>query len=153
MKAGCLGCCALSWSVVQGTLAHSLRADPSIELLVAGRRIVPVPAAEDVPSALLDIEEAGFAQVLRALTPQARDSLRGAVSAVAREVVIADAIFTASAVVLQPVTANRTGGGLCRYLPPVSIRHRSSARPAAGHDDGFSERSTIFLLADRIHRP
>lgn len=43
---------------------------------------------------------------------------------------------------------------LCRYLPPVSIRHRSSARlAAAGNDDGFSERPPIFLLADRIHRP
>ena len=40
---------------------------------------------------------------------------------------------------------------LCRYLPPVSIRHRSSGRPAAGNDDGFAERSPIFLLPDRIH--
>jgi hypothetical protein len=32
-------------------------------------------------------------------------------------------------------------------------RHRSSGRPAAGNDNGFSERSPIFLLADRIHRP
>ena len=38
-------------------------------------------------------------------------------------------------------------------LPPVSIRHRSSGRPAARNDDGFAERSPIFLLADRIHRP
>jgi hypothetical protein len=38
-------------------------------------------------------------------------------------------------------------------LPPVSIRHRSSGRPAAGNDDGFAECSPIFLLADRIHRP
>jgi hypothetical protein len=38
-------------------------------------------------------------------------------------------------------------------LPPVSIRHRSSARPAAGNDDGFVEGLPIFLLADRIHRP
>ncbi len=44
-------------------------------------------------------------------------------------------------------------GGLCRCLPPVSIRHRSSARPAAGNDDGFVEGLPIFLLADRIHRP
>ncbi len=48
---------------------------------------------------------------------------------------------------------NRTRRGLCRSLPPVSIRHRSSGRPAAGNDDGFAERSPIFLLADRIHRP
>src|ERR1700722_8041291 len=32
-------------------------------------------------------------------------------------------------------------------------RRRSSGRPAAGNDDGFAERSPIFLLADRIHRP
>ena len=38
-------------------------------------------------------------------------------------------------------------------LPPVSIRHRSSGRPAARNDDGFAERSPIFLLADRIHGP
>jgi len=38
-------------------------------------------------------------------------------------------------------------------LPPVSIRHRSSGRPAAGNDDGFAERSPIYLRADRIHRP
>jgi hypothetical protein len=38
-------------------------------------------------------------------------------------------------------------------LPSVSIRHRSSGRPAAGNDDGFAERSPIFLLPDRIHRP
>jgi hypothetical protein len=37
--------------------------------------------------------------------------------------------------------------------PPASIRHRSSARPAAGNDDGFVEGLSIFLLADRIHRP
>jgi hypothetical protein len=37
--------------------------------------------------------------------------------------------------------------------PPASIRHRSSARPAAGNDDGFVEGLPIFLLADRIHRP
>jgi hypothetical protein len=36
-------------------------------------------------------------------------------------------------------------------LPHVSIRHRSSERPAAGHDDGFADRSPIFLLPDRIH--
>jgi hypothetical protein len=41
--------------------------------------------------------------------------------------------------------------GFVDPLPPVSIRHRSSGRPAAGHDDGFTERAPIFLLADRIH--
>jgi hypothetical protein len=28
---------------------------------------------------------------------------------------------------------------------------RSCVRPAAGNDDGFAERSPIFLLADRVH--
>ena len=37
-------------------------------------------------------------------------------------------------------------------LPPVSIRHRSSGRPAAGNDNGFTDRLLIFLLADRMHR-
>lgn len=50
-------------------VVRALRADPSIELLVVGRRIVPVPAAEDVPGVLLDIDEAGFAQGLKALSP------------------------------------------------------------------------------------
>jgi hypothetical protein len=35
----------------------------------------------------------------------------------------------------------------------VSVRHRSSGRPAARNDDGFAQCSPIFLLADRIHRP
>jgi hypothetical protein len=43
-------------------------------------------------------------------------------------------------------------GGFVDPLPPVSIRHRSSGRPAAGNDDGFAERLQIFLLADRMHR-
>jgi hypothetical protein len=38
-------------------------------------------------------------------------------------------------------------------LPRVSIRHRSSGLPPAGNDDEFTERSLIFLLADRMHRP
>jgi saccharopine dehydrogenase-like NADP-dependent oxidoreductase len=50
-------------------IVRALRADPSIELLVAGRRIVAVPAAEDVPGVLIDIDEAGFAQGLKALSP------------------------------------------------------------------------------------
>jgi saccharopine dehydrogenase-like NADP-dependent oxidoreductase len=50
-------------------IVRALRADPRIELLVAGRRVVSVPAAEDVPGALVDIDDAGFAQGLRALSP------------------------------------------------------------------------------------
>jgi hypothetical protein len=50
-------------------IVRALRADPNIELLVAGRRMVSVPAAEDVPVTLVDIDEAGFAQGLKALSP------------------------------------------------------------------------------------
>ena len=50
-------------------IVRALRGDPNIELLVAGRRIVSVPAAEDVPGVLIDIDEAGFAQALKALSP------------------------------------------------------------------------------------
>lgn len=50
-------------------IVRALRADPSIELLVAGRRLVSVPAAEDVPGVLVDIDEAGFGQELKALSP------------------------------------------------------------------------------------
>src|SRR5580658_9316088 len=50
-------------------IVRALRADPSIELLVAGRRIVSVPAAQDVPGVLFDIDEASFAHELKALSP------------------------------------------------------------------------------------
>jgi hypothetical protein len=50
-------------------IVRALRADPSIELLVAGRRMVSVPAAEDVPGVSVDIDGAGFAQGLKALSP------------------------------------------------------------------------------------
>src|SRR5271168_450885 len=50
-------------------IVRALRGDLNIELLVAGRRIVSVPAAEDVPGVLIDIDEAGFAQALKALSP------------------------------------------------------------------------------------
>ncbi|HEY0799232.1 MAG TPA: hypothetical protein VGD54_00200 [Steroidobacteraceae bacterium] len=50
-------------------IVRALRTDPSIELLVAGRRMVSVPAAEDVPVTLVDIDDAGFAQGLKALSP------------------------------------------------------------------------------------
>ena len=50
-------------------IVRALRGDPNIELLVAGRRIVSVPDAEDVPGVLIDIDEAGFAQRLKALSP------------------------------------------------------------------------------------
>jgi hypothetical protein len=36
---------------------------------------------------------------------------------------------------------------------PTKQFARSSGRSIAGDDDGFGERSPIFLLADSIHRP
>jgi hypothetical protein len=48
---------------------RALRGDPNVKLLVAGRRKVPVPAAEDVPGVLVDINEAGLMQGLKALSP------------------------------------------------------------------------------------
>jgi len=48
---------------------RALRGDPNVELLVAGRRLVSVPGAEDVPGVMVDIGEADFAQRLRALSP------------------------------------------------------------------------------------
>ena len=50
-------------------IVRALRGDPNIELLVAARRIVSVTAVEDVPCVLVDIDEAGFAQGLKALSP------------------------------------------------------------------------------------
>jgi uncharacterized protein YbjT (DUF2867 family) len=50
-------------------IVRALRADPNIEPLVAGRRIVSMPAAEDVPGVVVDIDDAGFASRLRALSP------------------------------------------------------------------------------------
>jgi hypothetical protein len=48
---------------------RALRRDPNVELLVAGRRKVPVPAADDVPGVLVDIDETGLVQRLKALSP------------------------------------------------------------------------------------
>lgn len=50
-------------------IVRALHADANIELLVAGRRIVSVRGAEDVPGVLVDIDEAGLAQRLKALSP------------------------------------------------------------------------------------
>ncbi len=50
-------------------IVRALRADPSIELLVAGRRMVSVPGAEDVPGVVVDIGAADFAQQLGQLSP------------------------------------------------------------------------------------
>jgi hypothetical protein len=55
--------------------------------------------------------------------------------------------------IVQFTALNELEGDLVDPLPPASIRHRSSGPPAAGDDDGFAQRSPIFLLADRIHRP
>lgn len=51
-------------------IARALCGDPTIDLLVAGRRLVSVPGAEDVPSAVLDIGAPDFARRLRALSPE-----------------------------------------------------------------------------------
>ena len=37
-------------------IVRALRDDPNIELLVAGRRIISVADAEDVPGVLIDID-------------------------------------------------------------------------------------------------
>jgi uncharacterized protein YbjT (DUF2867 family) len=47
-----------------GRIVRALRGDPNIELVVAGRRSVSVPGAEEVPSALID--GAGFARAVKA---------------------------------------------------------------------------------------
>jgi saccharopine dehydrogenase-like NADP-dependent oxidoreductase len=51
-------------------IARALRGDPTIDLLVAGRRLVTVPGAEDVPGVVVDIGAPDFAQRLRALSPE-----------------------------------------------------------------------------------
>ena len=51
-------------------IVRALRGDPTIELVVAGRRKVSVPGAEEVRSVLIDIDEAGFAQSIRDLSPR-----------------------------------------------------------------------------------
>src|SRR5882762_5418603 len=50
-------------------IVRALRGDPNVELLVAGRRMISVPDAEDVRGVLIDIDEAGFAQALKVLSP------------------------------------------------------------------------------------
>jgi len=49
-----------------GRIVRALRGDPNIELVVAGRRSVSVPGAEEVPSALIDIDGTGFARAVKA---------------------------------------------------------------------------------------
>ncbi len=50
-------------------IVRALRGDPNIELMVAGRRAVSVPGAEEVPSVLIDIDGAEFAQAVKDLSP------------------------------------------------------------------------------------
>jgi hypothetical protein len=50
-------------------IVRALRGDANIELLVAGRRIVSVPGAEDVPGVVIDVDEVGIAQALKAISP------------------------------------------------------------------------------------
>jgi hypothetical protein len=51
-------------------IVRALRGDRTIDLLVAGRRLIAVPGAEDVPCAVVDIGAPDFAQQLRALSPE-----------------------------------------------------------------------------------
>jgi saccharopine dehydrogenase-like NADP-dependent oxidoreductase len=51
-------------------IVRALRGDPTIDLLVAGRRPIAVPGAEDVPCAVVDIGAPDFAQQIRGLLPQ-----------------------------------------------------------------------------------
>jgi hypothetical protein len=50
-------------------IVRALRADPSIDLWVAGRRASSVSVPEDVPGVLVDIDDEGLAQRLEALSP------------------------------------------------------------------------------------
>ena len=50
-------------------IVRALCGDPAIELIVAGRRVRPVPGAANVPVVALDIGAAEFPQKLRALSP------------------------------------------------------------------------------------
>jgi hypothetical protein len=51
-------------------IVRALRGDPRVELLVAGRRLVSVRGAEDVPGVVLDTGAPDFAQQLKALSPE-----------------------------------------------------------------------------------
>jgi saccharopine dehydrogenase-like NADP-dependent oxidoreductase len=51
-------------------IIRALRGDPTIDLLIAGRRSILVPGAEDVQCAVVDIGASDFAQQLRALSPE-----------------------------------------------------------------------------------
>ena len=50
-------------------IVRALRGDPTIDLLVAGRRLIAVPGAEDVLCSVVDIGAPAFEQQLRALSP------------------------------------------------------------------------------------
>lgn len=51
-------------------IVRALRGDPTVDLLVAGRRLLSVQGATDVPGVVADIRAADFAQQLRALSPE-----------------------------------------------------------------------------------
>lgn len=51
-------------------IVRALRGDPTVDLLVAGRRLLSVHGAPDVPGVVVDIRAADFAQQLRALSPE-----------------------------------------------------------------------------------
>ena len=50
-------------------IVRALRGDPSMALITVGRRKIPVPGAEDVPCALLDIAAPTAVDALRTLAP------------------------------------------------------------------------------------
>jgi len=51
-------------------IVRALRGDPTIDLMVAGRRLISVPGAQDVPCSVIDIGAPDFEQQLQALSPQ-----------------------------------------------------------------------------------
>jgi len=57
-------------SLDRSTSTRSVRAFRSIDLLVAGRRLMSVPGAKAVPGVVVDIGAPDFAQRLRALSPE-----------------------------------------------------------------------------------
>lgn len=50
---------------ISARAVRALRDDPSVDLLVAGRRLVSVPGAEDVLGVVMNIGAPDFAQRLR----------------------------------------------------------------------------------------
>ncbi len=98
------------------------------------------PSRDEIPRELASVA-AALADLART-----RDQLQARTAALRTELAA-----------ISPTAADgvhtREVGTNCQVLTQQKIRRRSSGRPVAGDDDGFGERSPIFLLADRIHRP